>query len=284
MLSKYYCHNGEFYLSEEKSISHKNRAFAYGDALFETIHCLGTIPQFFQNHWLRLTQGMDILKMNADKDFTKGNLELYIGKLLNKNRTFKGARIRLTVFRDEGGLYTPERNSISWLIESSVLETEKFVLNHKGLHIDIFDGVHKPVNILSNLKTNNALVFVLAGIHRKENNLDDCLILNQYGRITESISSNVFLLVDQKLITPPLSEGCIAGTMRYNIHTLAQQMGYVIEERAILEKYLIEAEEIFLTNAIQGIRWVAAYKDRRYFNFVARKLVNKLNEIGFHQD
>ena len=281
MSSKYFCHNGEFYLSGEKSLSHTNRAFAFGDALFETIHCLGTSPQFFQNHWLRLTKGMEILKMKSDKDFIKENLRSYIEKLLNRNRIFKGARIRLTVFRDEGGLYTPERDSISWLIESSALAIEKYELNHKGLHIDIYDGVHKPINILSNLKTTNTLLFVLAGIYGKENKLDDCLVLNQFGRITESISSNIFLLLDEKLITPPLSEGCIAGTMRHTIIELANQLGYVVEERGILEKNLFEAEEIFITNAIQGVRWVAAYKDRRYFNFVARKMIVALNEAGF---
>ena len=237
-----------------------------------------------QNHWLRLIQAMKILKMKTDKDFTKAIVESYIEKLLNRNRIFKGARIRLTVFRDEGGLYTPERDSISWILESSALETEKFELNQKGLHIDIFDGVHKSVNVLSNIKTNNALVFVLAGVHKRDNGLDDCLLLNQYGRITESISSNIFILLNKKLLTPPLSEGCIAGTMRHTIIGLANQLGYVVEERGILEKNLIEAEEIFLTNAIHGIQWVAAYKDRRYFNFVARKLIVELNDIGFSND
>lgn len=281
MSSKYICLNGEFHLSEEKMLSHRNRAFAYGDALFETIHCMGTAPQFFQNHWNRLSQGMEILKMKPDKDFSRKKIETYIEKLLNRNRIFKGARIRLTVFRNEGGLYTPEQNSISWLMESSSLDYEKYELNQKGLHIDIYDGIHKPINILSNLKTNNSLIFILAGIYRKENSLDECLVLNQYGRIAESISSNIFILLDEKLITPPLTEGCIAGTMRHTVIQLAMQLGYVVEERGILERNLIEAEEIFLTNAVQGIRWIAAYKDRRYFNFVVRKLVLALNEAGF---
>ena len=281
MSSKYFYLNGEFHLSEEKTLSHRNRAFAYGDALFETIHCMGTAPQFFQNHWIRLSQGMEILKMKPDKDFTSKEIETCIEKLLNRNRTFKGARIRLTVFRNEGGLYTPEQNSISWLMESSSLDYEKYELNQKGFHIDIYDGIQKPINILSNLKTNNSLIYVLAGICRKENSLDECLVLNQYGRIAESISSNIFILLNEKLITPPLTEGCIAGTMRHTVIELAMQLGYAVEERGILERNLIEAEEIFLTNAIQGIRWIAAYKDRRYFNFVARKLILALNEAGF---
>jgi branched-chain amino acid aminotransferase len=284
MESKYYLHNGKFYLSDEKSLSHKNRAFRYGDALFETIHCLGTVPQFIDNHWDRLSEGMKLLKMEPDSDLTLHSLNSYIGKLLNRNRIYKGARIRLTVFRDDGGLYAPERNTISWVMEASSLEYERYELNTKGLHIDIFDGVHKPVNILSALKTTNSMLFVLAGIYRVENGLDECLILNQYGRVAESISSNIFLLLDNKLITPPLSEGCLAGTMRHTVIDLIKKLGYTVEEKGILERNLIESEEIFLTNAIQGVQWVGAYKDRRYFNFFSRKLIVLLNEFAFQND
>ncbi len=278
----YICHNGEFLKGDDYSLTHRNRSFCYGDALFETIHCLGTQPQFFENHWNRLSQGMKILKMQGSKDFSGQTLEYYIEKLLNKNRIFKGARIRLTIYRNEGGLYSPDSNTISWLMESSALEDEHYEFNSKGLNIDIFDGVHKPVTVLSNLKTTNALIYVLAGIFKTENKLDECLILNQYGRIAESISSNVFLVKDEKIITPPLSEGCIAGTMRHTVMYLAKRAGYSVEERGILETNLLDADEVFFTNAIQGIRWILAYKDRRYFNFVARKLVIELNQEIFN--
>ncbi len=277
----YICHNGKFVAEDEYIISHKNRAFCYGDALFETIHCLGTQPQFFENHWTRLNQGMKILNMRVRRDFSKYSLIQYIEKLLNKNRIFKGARLRLTVYRDEGGKYSPENNSTSWLMESSTLEFEQYELNKKGLHIDIFDGVHNPVNILSNLKTTNALIYVLAGIFQRQNNLDECLILNEYGRIAESISSNVFVVKEKKIITPPLSEGCIAGTMRHTIIKLLSEMDYKLEEKGLLETNLLDADEVFLTNAIQGIQWIGAYKDRRYYNFVSRKLIVSLKRVAF---
>jgi branched-subunit amino acid aminotransferase/4-amino-4-deoxychorismate lyase len=281
MQPEYFCHNGEFLLSSEKFITHHNRAFCYGDALFETIHCLGTSPHFFNDHWNRLTQSMKVLKMIPGKDFTKEFTERCIEKLLNKNRIFKGARVRLMVFRNEGGLYSPEQNTISWIIVSAALEVEKFELNSRGLVVDIYDGVHKPVNSLSNLKTSNSLIFVLAGIYRKENQLDDCLILNQFGRITEAVSSNIFVVFQNMIITPPLTEGCIAGTMRHTLLSIIPQAGYKTGERGILEKHLLEADEVFITNAIQGIRWIGAYKEKRYFNFAARKLIPLLNKLCF---
>jgi branched-chain amino acid aminotransferase len=282
MDSKFICHNEKFLLSSENNLPHNNRALYYGDALFETIHCLGTEPQLLDRHWARLSNGMKVLKMNIDKGFTLDILHNYIVKLLNKNRIFKGARIRLTVYRDQGGLYTPERNTISWFIESSDLVYEKYMLNQKGLKADIFDDLHKPVNKLSNLKTNNSLIFVLAGLYRKENNLDECFILNQFGRIVESVSSNIFLVFEDQIITPPLSEGCIAGVMRNEIIDIASSENYSIKERGILERDLIEAEEVFITNAIQGIQWIGAYKDRRYFNFAAKKLLASLINREFN--
>jgi len=272
--------NEKFYLNNETVISHHNRALCYGDALFETIRCLGTTPVFFDIHTERLIKGMKILKMAIPDNF-QIILRTYIEKLLNKNRIFKGARIRVTVFRNEGGLYTPEDRNISWIMESIPLDNEQFRFEPKGLTIDIYDAVHKPVNILSNLKTTNALIFVLAGIFRQENKLDDCFILNQYGRITESISSNVFVVKEKLILTPSLSEGCIEGTMRKTIIGLARQNGFEVIEKGVLEKNLVEAEEIFVTNSIQGIRWIAAYKDRRYFNFASRKLIAALNQEAF---
>jgi branched-subunit amino acid aminotransferase/4-amino-4-deoxychorismate lyase len=273
--------DGKFYTSDEKVFSHNNRAFCYGDALFETIHCLGTQPQFFDAHWNRLVKGMKILKMVSGKDFNPGLIHKNIEKLLNKNRIFKGARLRLTVFREAEGLYGPENESVSWIMETSALSQEKYELNSKGLVISIFDEVLKPVNILSNLKTTNALPYILAAKFRKENNLDDCILLNQYGRIAESISSNIFITNGKSVITPSLSEGCIEGTMRQTVIEIADKIGYETEEKPLFEKDIIDAEEVFFTNAISGIKWVLAYKDRRYFNFISRKLSINLNELGF---
>ncbi|MBN2522429.1 MAG: aminotransferase class IV family protein [Bacteroidales bacterium] len=281
MYSGFICHNGKFLLSDENSLRHDNRAFCYGDALFETIHCLGTEPQFIDRHWRRLSYGMSVLKMNAGNDLTLEIIRNYIEKLLNKNRIFKGARLRLTVYRDQGGLYTPEKNSVSWMLEASALENEMYELNPKGLTIDIFNELYKPVNRLSNLKTNNALVYILAGLYRRDNSLDECIILNEYKRIAECISSNLFLVFEKEIITPPLSEGCISGIMREVIIEIASSSNFSIKECTILKKDLIEADEIFITNTIQGIRWIGAYGDRRYFNFVTRKLLAELNRKAF---
>ena len=278
MTGQYLILNDKLLRTDEVHIDCFNRSFLYGDGLFETIRCTGTNPLFFDLHWKRLTDGMKVLKMKTGKGFTLTFVKNAIERLLNKSRIYKGARVRLTVFRNSGGFYTPEDNGISWLVQASAIKDEVFELNQKGLSIDMYDEVRKPVDRFANLKTNNALLYVMAGIWRREQGLDECFIQNQYGRIAEMISSNVFIAKENKLTTPPLSEGCIAGTMRQTIIQLAVGAGYTIEEKGILEKNILEADEIFITNAIQGIRWVGAYKDRRYFNFVTKRLINLLNQ------
>ncbi len=278
---EYVCFNGGYFDAQIEVLSHKNRAFYYGDALFETIHCLGTEPQFFEDHWERLLHGASLLKFELSGNLSKSQLKKHIVSLLNKNRIFGGAKVRLTVFRKQGGLYAPDSNKIEWLIDPSPLSVDKYELNKPGLKIGLFTDHQKPINNFSTIKSTNALPFVMAGVYKNERSLDECLLLNTKGRIVESISSNVFLYINDGLYTPPLSEGCLNGVARKNIIRIANKIGNRVIEKPMEPEELLSADEIFLTNAIQGIKWVGGYEKKRYFNFLARKLIIELNNSAF---
>jgi branched-subunit amino acid aminotransferase/4-amino-4-deoxychorismate lyase len=281
-ISNYICINGEFIKSDQPVFNTDNRAFHYGDALFETIHANGTKPQFLELHIKRLTRGMSILKMNIPENFRPEYFRRLITSILNKNRQLQGARIRITVFRNSVGLYAPSSKKISFLIESFPLEHDIYVLNTKGIAVDIFEDIQKPANILSNLKTTNSLIFVLAGIFKNEKNLDDCLILNENQRIIESISSNIFIVRNSKILTPGLNEGCLAGTMRHTIIDISRNLGYSVNDNCSLTvQDLLAADELFLTNAIAGIKWVLAFRQKRYYNDTSKILIQNLNELSF---
>ena len=282
-ISKYVCLNGNFIKLDQPVFNNDNRAFHYGDALFETIHANGTKPQFLELHITRLIHGMTILKMNTPEDFKTGYFERLITNILNKNRQLQGARIRLTVFRNPGGLYTPSSNEVSFLIESFPLEHDRYILNTKGYAIDVYEDIRKPVNALSNLKSTNSLIFVLAGIFKKEKKLDDCLIINEKQRVIESISSNIFAVKNSRILTPGLTEGCLAGIMRHTIIGILKSHNYFVNDNCSLTvQDLLAADEILLTNAIAGIRWVMAFRQKRYYNDTSKFLINKLNEISFN--
>ena len=267
--------------SREPSLMHNNRAFCYGDALFETMHANGTKLQFFKDHYSRLAKGMEMLQMEKRNLPDAVMLESLLRKLLNRNHLYKGVRIRLSVFRNTGGYYTPVNNSVSWLAETTPLPADKYQLNEKGYKTGLFKEFSKKADNLANLKTSNSMLYVLAGLHRNRHGWNDCFILNTEGRIAETISSNIFILKEGILYTPSLDEGCVAGIMRKQIIRIAETEGLECRESIINEDDLLTADECFLTNAISGIRWVLAYREKRYFSKTSRMLVSNLNNEQF---
>jgi branched-subunit amino acid aminotransferase/4-amino-4-deoxychorismate lyase len=244
--------NGKIYPADQTIFDSQNRAFLYGDALFETIRMSeGRIP-FLKNHVNRLLQGLHFFKYKVPKKYTPSFFKKEIKKIIAGN-----ARIRITVFRSSGGLYTPQNNRPQFLISASPLTSAHFSLNKKGLNIGIFDEVKVPCSPIYNYKTCNSLLYILAGSNRRERDLDDVILLNKKERISEASSSNIFLIKKNKIITPSLSEGCIAGTMRKTILKIAAEKKYSIQESPVKLTQLKKAEEIWLTNAISGIKWVA---------------------------
>ncbi|MBU8891546.1 MAG: aminotransferase class IV [Bacteroidales bacterium] len=281
-VNSFILYNGEYHFKDDFGLKPGNRAFCYGDALFETMHANGTEIQFFEDHMIRLKYGMQVLKMEIPTIIESGFLEKEIIKLLHKNKLYQGVRIRLSIFRNTGGKYTPADNNISYVAETEFIENDYYELNQKGLTIDLYNEIKKPVNQFSNLKTSNALLYVMAGQYAKEKNLDDCLLVNDNGNIVEGISSNIFLIKGETLYTPPLQDGPVAGIMRKQILEIADSVGFKIShESSVKEEQLLNASEVFFTNSISGIKWVLAYKEKRYYNHNAKKLTDKLNMIAF---
>lgn len=282
MAEKFICLNGSYLKSDKPILESNNRSFLYGDGLFETIHANGTEPQFIKMHMKRMLGSMKILKMVIPGFFSAEYFTSHIKGVLTRNKQFQGARVRITVFRNSGGLYTPEVNEVSFVIESDPLDNDLFTLNQQGYKVEVFTDIVKPANLLSSVKTTSALPFVLAGIFKSENLLDDCLILNSSARICESISSNIFLVKGNKYYTPSLKEGCLPGIMRQVIIDIIKNEGLDMNDGCSLTvEDLLNSDEIFLTNSISGIRWVVAFRQKRYYNKSSKFLIKLLNDKTF---
>lgn len=256
-----------------------NRAFKYGDGLFETIRvCRGKIL-FLEAHFARLSKGLHVLQMqNANQPLSIEKFQKILQDFLAK-QSDANLRIRITFFRKGAGLYTPQENDYAYCIESSPLESSSFELNEKGLCVGLCTVVRLPIDQLSNLKTTSALPYVLAALEKKEKAWDDCLILNSEGAIAESIAANVFLLKGKQVFTPALNQGCIAGVMRQNIIQIIKQFDLELCEGQIYLEDIKQADEIWLTNAIRGIQWVSKIvsSSKLLGNNRARDLLNRLN-------
>lgn len=278
-MSQYILFNDEFFTADQAIIKASNRGFKFGDGLFESMRMCNGKLQFAEQHADRLRAGMKALKMEGFALLDEYFLRQKTVELLKKNKFNGNVRFRLAIYRDGEGLYTPQSNKVGYLLEAVPLEQTQYELNQKGLIIDVYDEITKPINKLANYKTNNALVYVMAGLHQKQHRLDEAIILNQYGFLCETTSSNVFVVYQKQIYTPALSEGCVAGVMRSVVLQLAKTHNFPLVEAQISPDILNEAEEVFVTNATSGIRWVMGYNKKRYFNEVAKVLGAKLNAL-----
>ena len=275
------CYNGDFKESEQISLDQVKRGFNFGDGLFETIRVGDGKPLFLKAHFKRFFKGLDELKINYS-EINPNILTSKIEELINVNNITNGAKIRLSAFRSGSGTYMPISNDLNYLIEVFPIESNFYNTNKRGLSVDLFNDLNKPYNRLSSYKTSNALVYVMASVYASENNYDDVFILNDNGNVIESTNSNVFISSNGVLYTPPLSEGCIGGIMRMKLINLAISKGIVVYENKMPPQHLMAADEIIITNTIQGFRWIGKYKEKRYFNSLAKKLNDALNEDVFN--
>ena len=162
---------------------------------------------------------------------------------------------------------------------SEYSDKNSFFLNKKGVELGLYKTQLKPMNKLSNYKTMSALQSVLCSLDARQKGKDDCLMFNTENRIIESANSNIFYVKNNIIFTPQLREGCVDGTMRNCILSL-KDLDYKIVENDVKIGDILEAEEVFLTNAIEGVRWVSHIKEQQFTERkVAKLLTNKINQL-----
>lgn len=270
--------NGELIPEDSKLFTAANRSFRYGDGLFESMRIMKGKLKFPELHADRLQKGMKALKIDGYSQTDTWFLKEKVEELARRNK-IKHGRVRLTVFRDAEGLYSPSQNKMAYCLEVQPLDEPRYYLNDKGLIMDVYSELKKPFNFLSNIKTCNSLIYVMAGLFKQQNRLDDIFLLNDSSNLCEAGSSNIFVWYQNHLYTPALSEGCVEGVMRRVVIQLARDNNIPVTEAQINAEVLNEADEVFLTNATKGIQWVMGYGVKRYFNRISKALMDELNKL-----
>lgn len=284
MTGKFISYNNQFVLKDTPLFNITNRSFCYGDGFFESIRMTGADMPFIKNHFNRITETAKVLEIALPKDLSVESIQHTVKLLAEKNGVEQEGRVRINIYRNEGGLYAPENTSSSVIIDLMPFDAATgFELNSKGLKVDLYQKIKKPCNVLSSIKSCNSLLYVLAGKFKKDNDLEESVILNDKHNVCEFTSSNLFIVINGVLYTPAIAEGCIDGVMRKIIIDLAAKARIYVYETELKPNDLIRADEIFLTNAVQGIQWIGAYKSKRYFNKVSKTLIDALNEYVIQQ-
>lgn len=253
--------NGFLIEKGDKLFDTSNRSLKYGDGVFETMKLVNGKIMFWDDHYNRLSKSMKHFKIDEsgkDKAFWEAEIE----KVIVKNY-YKDAKLRLIVFRDGPGLYTPMSSRCGFVLEGIRYDRPDYEFDTKGISLDVFTGDYKAISPLSNFKSTSAALFVLASIYKKEKKYGDVIVLNTAQRVCESTCSNVFIKLNDQIITPSLAEGCLNGVSRLQVINYFKHKNVEIIESEITINDLEEASEIFLTNTISGAQGVSAFKGKK---------------------
>ena len=268
--------NGELLFKENVNLSIDNRGFKYGDAIFETIKVVNKKVVFWEDHYFRLMASMRMLRMKIPMEFTLEFLEKEILKTIAVIDDAPSYRVRLNVYRKDGGLYTPKTNKVDYSIEAS----ENTYVSKNDYKVDVFKDFYNYSGLLSTVKTNNRMLNTLASIYANENDLDSCVLLNERKGVVEVTNGNIFVVKGNVVKTPALSEGCIKGIVRGKIiEILTKNKDFTIEETTISPFEIQKADEVFITNAIVGVQAITKYKKKTFTSSLATKLQANLNVL-----
>ncbi|AXT55525.1 aminotransferase class IV [Aquimarina sp. AD1] len=271
--------NGNLIVDNEATLSIANRGYAYGDALFETIRVNSGTILFWEDHYFRLMASMRILRMEIPMNFTPEFLQQEILELIQENGFMNSSvRVKIIVNRKEGGLYTPNFNSIDYSISVGPLNSSFYTISSTSYEVTLFKDHYIAPDLLSTLKSNNKLVNILGSIFTKENGFENCLLLNTNKMVLEALNGNLFLIKGNKIKTPPVADGCLKGILRTQLLRILEKLPeYEVEEASISPFELQKADELFITNVITGIQPITKFRKKEYTSEVTRRLLGVLN-------
>ena len=272
-------YNGNLITDSDTVLTIKNRAFLYGDGVFDTCKYSYQKLIFWEEHYLRLMAGMRILRMDIPMVFSMEYLEEEILTLIKANSLENNpVRVRITVFRKDGGKYTPITNEVDYIIETEVMNNPFYVLNEEPYEVELFKDFFVQPDLLANVKHINRTVNVLGSIFAEENDYQNCILLNSNKSIAGMLNGNLFVVQGNTLKTPPLTDGALSGiTRKMLIKTLNKTEDYEVIETSISPFELQKADELFFTNSLVVIQPISQYRKKAYPCTTAKSLIGKLN-------
>jgi branched-chain amino acid aminotransferase len=266
----YVCFNGRLFPSNEPIITADNKGFKYGDGVFETIKVIkGSMP-LEQYHFERLHFSLNLLKIEIGESLQRSVLSDQIMTLCNQNNCSESARVRLAVFRNN-------EQKGEYVIEASPLDQDIYAWLSKGIVIDLYPYARKSIDAFSNLKTANFLPYVMAGLYAQEKGIEDCIVLNAHNNLCDTSKANIFLIKNREIFTPALHQGCVSGVMRRFLIEELKARQFTVFQKELTEQDLFDADEVFLTNALFGLRWVRSYKGKEYSNEMTYSIHQMIN-------
>ena len=241
--------NGKLFLEEDAKISIFDYGFLYGDALFETMRSYGEKIFRLDSHIERLFNSLKILKIESPLSKKKLKEAIYMTLKANK---LSDAYIRVTISRGKGeaGIKPYSCKKPTLIILTKKYNPISNKRKKEGYTAIILNQRKNSKSIASELKSANFIENILAKIAVKESGADEGFFFNEENFLAEGITSNIFILNKERIITPDLKCGILPGITRGVVIELAKDMNFFVEETKIKENTLFQADEIFITNSL----------------------------------
>jgi branched-chain amino acid aminotransferase len=255
-MGEYFFLNGKFVINGTKIIGIDNRGFRYGEGFFETMLMKDGSVRLFNLHFERIKESLASLKFVLPKNFHPEQFHDQIKKLAGKNKLSDLSRVRMMFSKGAGSLYEFENERPITIIEQSTLEYSRTAFNTNGLVVGTYTNARKVIDQFSHLKTNNFLCYSMAAKYAKANRWNDAILLNSYGGLADTTLANIWIVKQGQVLTPGLDQGAVAGVMRRHLLSFLRQAGVPVLETVLTPEDLANADEVFLTNAVMGVKWV----------------------------
>ena len=256
-----------------------NRAFLYGDAVFETLIIFNDKILFWEDHYFRLMSSMRIIRLDIPDKYTPEFFKENIIKIHNNISQTGNSRIRINIYRSSGGKYKPEKNTPSFIISCESINYNTYKLNKGHYEVDLYKDYYLDNQLISSIKSNNKIINVVASIYASENGFNNCILLNKDKLVSEFINSNLFIIKDEKIYTPTLKSGCLNGVLRKNLFKILSSTSFELCEQDLSTFDITQSDEIFGTNIAQGIFSVTKFRKKDYDCSKTKKIITMLNNF-----
>jgi len=261
-------------LSDAEGQAFSRRSHLYGDGLFETIRVHRGRLCFWESHYFRLMSSMRILRMDIPASWSPDEMEAELRSYLPD--TSGDYRLRMAVWREGGVGYAPSTAGVDFAVHVTPLEDVGYPHPLKTLQVDLFQEHKKSAGLLSTLKASQSTLYVLAAQFALDQGLDDAIILSHENRLLETSRGNLFVLKGAVLTTAPLAAGALRGVIREQVLRLAPGLGWTVKEEALSPFALLDADEVWMTNAVDGVSAITQYRKSVYGMAQAERMQNAL--------
>lgn len=255
-----------------------NRGLLYGDAIFDTLKVLDGKVLFAESHYFRLMSSLRLVRMEIPMHFTLEYMEQQVLQLVDTLEKAPSYRVRVTFYRKAGGKYLPTTRETEFIMAAEPLTAALYEVKEGEYEIELYKDFYVSKQLISTIKTTNRILNTTASIFADENGYANCLLVNDDKNILEAINGNIFMLSGNKLVTPPITDGCINGIMRKQVLEIARKIeGIEVTEASVSPFDLQKADELFITNVIMGIQPVTRYRKKEYKTDFAKDVLKRLN-------